>query len=138
MIGVVAIPLGLWVFRRGELYAKQAREAEAVGMIAVRPVESDADLEAWIRVRRAVLPNESTGTVEQVRARMKPEQLFLVAELDGELAGSGIAGLRTRPAGRSSLRGCCRRPGASASGGSCCGASAGMRPASASTASGRR
>jgi hypothetical protein len=41
-------------------------------MIAVRPVESDEDVEAWLHVRRVVLPNESAGTVEQFRERTKP------------------------------------------------------------------
>jgi GNAT superfamily N-acetyltransferase len=66
-------------------------------MIAVRPTDTDADLEAWIHVRRVVLPNESAGTVEQMRGRTKPESLLLIAELDGELAGSGIAGLSDAP-----------------------------------------
>jgi mycothiol synthase len=61
-------------------------------MITVRPAETEADLEAWIYVRRIVLPNESAGTVELLRARTKPENLLLLAELDGEIAGSGIAG----------------------------------------------
>jgi hypothetical protein len=60
-------------------------------MIELRPVESDADLAAWIEVRRAVLPNESAGTVELMRRRETPERLLLLAELDRELAGSGIA-----------------------------------------------
>src|SRR5439155_23812952 len=73
------------------------RRAGVVGMIAVRPTITDADLEKWIRVRRAVLPNESAGTVEQLRVRTKPENMLLVAELDGELAGSGLAGLSDAP-----------------------------------------
>jgi predicted N-acetyltransferase YhbS len=60
-------------------------------MIVVRRAETDADLEAWIRVRRAVLPDESAGTVEDLRARESEERLLLLAELDGELAGSGLA-----------------------------------------------
>jgi mycothiol synthase len=60
-------------------------------MISVRPVQSDADLEAWIRVRRLVLPNEPAVTVEQMRALEAPDRLLLLAELDGELAGSGLA-----------------------------------------------
>ena len=62
-------------------------------MIQIRPAESDADLQAWIDVRRAVVPNESAGTVEQQRARTPPTTLLLVAELNGRLAGSGIAGI---------------------------------------------
>jgi mycothiol synthase len=65
--------------------------------IAIRPVESDADVEAWLGVRRAVLPNESAGTVEDFRARQRPDQLYVLAELDGTLAGSGIAGRSDSP-----------------------------------------
>ena len=66
-------------------------------MISVRPVESDEDIEAWLHVRRVILPDESVGTVELFRARAKPVQLCLLAELDGRLAGSGIAGLSDAP-----------------------------------------
>ena len=68
-------------------------------MIVVRRAETDADLEAWIRVRRAVVPTESAGTVEEHRARASKERLLLLAELDGELAGSGLAD-RSDMAGR--------------------------------------
>jgi mycothiol synthase len=59
-------------------------------MIRVRAADSDADLNAWIHVRRVVEPGESAGTVELLRAREKPERLLLLADLKGELAGSGI------------------------------------------------
>ena len=68
-------------------------------MIAIRPATTDADLEAWIRVRRAVLPDESAGTVEGLRAQEGEERVLMLAELDGELAGSGLADrsdIRTR------------------------------------------
>jgi GNAT superfamily N-acetyltransferase len=58
-------------------------------MIVVRNAETDADLEAWIHVHRVVLPNDSAGTIELHRAREKPERRLVLAELDGELAGSG-------------------------------------------------
>jgi len=60
-------------------------------MIELRAVESDGDLEAWIAVRRRVLPNEPAATVEQMRALQAPERLLLLAERDGELAGNGLA-----------------------------------------------
>ena len=60
-------------------------------MIRVREPRTDADLEAWIGVRRAVLPNESGGTVELLRAQERPERLLLLAELDGRLGGTGLA-----------------------------------------------
>jgi mycothiol synthase len=62
-------------------------------MIAIRPAVTDADLEAWIHVRRVVVPTESAGTVEEMRARETPDRALLLAELDGELAGSGTAGI---------------------------------------------
>lgn len=68
-------------------------------MIIVRLAQTDADLEAWIRVRRVVIPDESAGTVEEHRARESEERLLLLAELDGELAGSGLSD-RSYMAGR--------------------------------------
>jgi mycothiol synthase len=60
-------------------------------VIAVRRPETDADLEGWIRVRRTVYPNESAWTVQEFREREWGEQLFLIAELDGEIVGCGMA-----------------------------------------------
>jgi GNAT superfamily N-acetyltransferase len=60
-------------------------------MIAVRPAETDADLEAWREVRIAVLPNERAAQVEEMRRGMTPETLYLLAEIDGEVVGSGVA-----------------------------------------------
>ena len=61
-------------------------------MIEVRTAETDADLEGWIRFKRAVLPNESAWTVQDFRERSEPERLVVVAELDGEIVGAGLAG----------------------------------------------
>jgi mycothiol synthase len=61
-------------------------------MIEIRPVETDEDIEAWRQVRIAVLPNERASTVEEIRRAETPEQLMLLAEVDGELLGSGVAG----------------------------------------------
>ena len=61
-------------------------------MIVVRPAQTDSDLEAWRQVRMAVIPNERCGSVEEIRRSATPSSLFLLAELDGELAGSGFAG----------------------------------------------
>ncbi|MBG6136410.1 GNAT family N-acetyltransferase [Longispora fulva] len=49
------------------------------------------DFEAWRQVRIAVLPYERCPSVEELRAVMVPERLMLLAEVDGELAGSGLA-----------------------------------------------
>lgn len=61
-------------------------------MIELRVAESDADLELWRQVRLAVLPYELCPTVEELRSRATPGRLYLLAELDGELAGSGLSG----------------------------------------------
>jgi mycothiol synthase len=62
-----------------------------VTQIAIRRVESDADLDAWRRVRIAVLPHERTDTVEQLREAETPERLLLLGELAGRVVGSAIA-----------------------------------------------
>ena len=48
-------------------------------------------MEAFIAVRRRVHPDEAAVTMEQMRALQAPERLCLLAERDGELAGSGLA-----------------------------------------------
>jgi mycothiol synthase len=60
-------------------------------MIELRVAASDAELEAWRRVRMAVLPNERTATVGELRAQALPETLHLLALVDGDVAGSGVA-----------------------------------------------
>ena len=59
--------------------------------IAIRTAESDADLQAWIDVRRAVMPNESPPTVEALRALENPDQVLLLADSGGQVVGSGVA-----------------------------------------------
>ena len=63
----------------------------------LRPVSSDEDLEAWVRLKNAVVPNEPVS-VEQMRAN-KDGRLLLLAELEGTVIGSGIA-RRSHFAGR--------------------------------------
>jgi len=60
-------------------------------VIAVRPAETDADLELWRQVRMAVLPDERAPTVEEMRHAATPASLYLLAELEGHVAGSGVA-----------------------------------------------
>lgn len=60
-------------------------------MITVRPATTDADLEAWRQVRLAVVPNERAATVPEMRQNASPGSVFLLAELDGAVVGSGIA-----------------------------------------------
>jgi GNAT superfamily N-acetyltransferase len=61
-------------------------------MIRVWRAETDADLDAWRRVRIAVVPNERTLTVEEMRSNLAPEQLLLLAGINGDVLGAGIGG----------------------------------------------
>jgi len=60
--------------------------------VVIRRAETDADLQAWNRVRRIVLPDEPIGTIDQIRAADRPERLVLLAEVGGEVVGHGFAG----------------------------------------------
>jgi len=60
--------------------------------IAVRLVCGDDDYAAWRQVRLAVVPRERTDSVEALRAQAGPRLKFLLAEVDGVLAGSGVVG----------------------------------------------
>ena len=60
-------------------------------MIRLRAVEDDADLEAWRAVKLAVEPDDRAPSVEEMRKEASPERLLLLAELEGALAGSGLA-----------------------------------------------
>jgi mycothiol synthase len=58
----------------------------------IRAVDSDADLEAWVAVKNAVVPNEPT-TAAQVRSSNEEGRVLLLAEEDGVVTGCAIAGL---------------------------------------------
>jgi GNAT superfamily N-acetyltransferase len=60
-------------------------------VIELQAAESDEDLEAWRSVRAAILPNERTSSVAELRAGSDWDTLFVLAFVDGELAGSGVA-----------------------------------------------
>jgi mycothiol synthase len=60
-------------------------------MISLRRAETDGELEAWRQVRLAVLPNERAATVAEMRSFGSPGRLLLLAELDGEVCGAGLA-----------------------------------------------
>jgi mycothiol synthase len=66
-------------------------------MIEVRKAATDADLEGWIRVKRAVLPNESAWTVEDFKTRMPADRAASIAELEGEIVGAGLGGRSDDP-----------------------------------------
>jgi mycothiol synthase len=66
-------------------------------MIEVRRATLDADFEGWIRVKRAVLPNESAWSVEDFKTRMPDDRAVFVVELDGEIVGAGLGGRSDDP-----------------------------------------
>jgi GNAT superfamily N-acetyltransferase len=82
--------------------------------VPIRTVITDADYEAWRQVRIATLPHERCPSVAELRAQDRPGRLLLLAELDGEVAGCGLAD-RSDEAGRAFLaprvRPECRRHG---------------------------
>jgi GNAT superfamily N-acetyltransferase len=57
-------------------------------MIELREAETDAELELWRDVRKALLPNERTAPIEELRSS---GSFLLLAYRQGELAGSGSA-----------------------------------------------
>ncbi|MEV0793878.1 GNAT family N-acetyltransferase [Kribbella sp. NPDC050459] len=71
-------------------------------VIRIRPVETDADYEAWRQVRLAVLPDERAPSIAELRKAETPQRLFLVAELDGEIAAHGTSD-RSNEADRASV-----------------------------------
>jgi GNAT superfamily N-acetyltransferase len=60
-------------------------------MTTIRTAITDADYEAWRAVRIAVLPYERCPSVAELRDLDRPGRLMLLAELDGEVVGSGLA-----------------------------------------------
>ena len=65
----------------------------------IRVAETDADLERWVAIKNAVMPNEPLSVAE-LRVYDRPGRLLLLAELDGIPAGCAIAS-------PSSWHGCC-------------------------------
>jgi mycothiol synthase len=60
--------------------------------ISILPVSSDADYAAWRDVRMAVMPDERIPTIDELRAQVGPQHHYVLAELNGTLAGSGFVG----------------------------------------------
>lgn len=59
--------------------------------LTIRRATTDAELEAWNRVRRIVVPDEPIATMDQLRSDVA-DRVFLLAEVGGEIVGSGLAG----------------------------------------------
>jgi mycothiol synthase len=64
----------------------------------IRRAETDADLAAWCEVWTTITPREPV-TLEQVKRRLErqPERLFLVAEEEGHVVGSGLVARSDSP-----------------------------------------
>jgi len=58
----------------------------------IREVATDADLEGWIEVKNAVVPNEPTN-LEQMRNAEEPGRKLWVAEEGGRIVGCAVAAL---------------------------------------------
>ncbi|GAA0593693.1 GNAT family N-acetyltransferase [Kribbella sandramycini] len=71
-------------------------------MVEIRPVESDADYEAWRQVRIAALPYERCPSVAELRAQEAPGRLLVIAEADGQVVGHGLAD-RSSESGRAAV-----------------------------------
>lgn len=59
--------------------------------LSIRDARTDADIEEFRRVRQAVEPGERVPPVEVLRAMARPARMVVLAELDGEVVGSGVA-----------------------------------------------
>ena len=68
----------------------------------IRTAVTDADYEAWRAVRIATMPYERCPTVAEMRELDRPGRLLLLAEIDGEVVGSGL-GDRTGDGERAGL-----------------------------------
>jgi mycothiol synthase len=63
------------------------------GRVSVRVAESDTDLETYVAVANAAVPDDIPWTVERLRERRErdPRRLYLLAEVDGEPVAVGFA-----------------------------------------------
>jgi GNAT superfamily N-acetyltransferase len=58
--------------------------------MTIRTAITDADYEDWRAVRIATMPYERCPTVAELRDLDRPGRLLLLAEIDGEVIGSGL------------------------------------------------
>jgi mycothiol synthase len=70
--------------------------------ITIRRVSSGADYAAWRQVFMTVLPDERAPTIEELSAQAEPLHMYVLAELNGTLAGSGFVG-KSQMAGRAAI-----------------------------------
>lgn len=61
--------------------------------MTIRPVENDADLDAYVGIWNAVTPDEATtAQLQRERRERDPRRLYLLAERDGGPVGAGFGG----------------------------------------------
>lgn len=61
--------------------------------MTIRPVESDADLDAYVGIWNALTPDQaSTVELQRERRERDPGRLYLLAEREGSAVGVGFAG----------------------------------------------
>ncbi len=58
---------------------------------AIRPAETEADLERWRQVRRIVEPDGRPPTTDVLQAEAGPDRLLVLVEAAGAIVGSGFA-----------------------------------------------
>ncbi|MBB5869880.1 GNAT superfamily N-acetyltransferase [Allocatelliglobosispora scoriae] len=71
-------------------------------MVTLRTVGTDEDIEQWRQVKLTLLPGERVPSVAEIRSMNRPDRLMILAEIDGVVAGHGIAA-RSDLAGRASI-----------------------------------
>ncbi|BCJ37107.1 GNAT family N-acetyltransferase [Actinocatenispora thailandica] len=57
----------------------------------IRTASTDADYESWRAVRLAVMPYERCPSVAELRGVDRPGRLMVLAEIDAQVVGSGVA-----------------------------------------------
>jgi mycothiol synthase len=69
------------------------RSAMGSSSVRVRPVETDADLEAYVAVANAAVPDDIPWNAQKLRERRErdPRRSYLLAEVDGEPVAVGFA-----------------------------------------------
>jgi mycothiol synthase len=61
-------------------------------VIELRPVGTDADYEAWARIKTAVVPSEPTSVADVYKYDGEPGRLLLLADVEGVTVACGVAG----------------------------------------------
>src|SRR6188472_4026818 len=68
--------------------------------VSLSVCKTDDDYEDWRRVRIDVVPGERCATVAEMRTQDSPSRLLLLASIDGDVVGSGLADRSDSAGGR--------------------------------------